>query len=706
MSADTPLSQKVQDLDRQIAAKIETLVKGLHSQIGERVRAATDDVVRWIEENAPEIPTSFLSEDDLSVPPAPVIEPLSAGGDFGLLLTAVSRLDTETGQAEILGGLLEESLKFSSRAAFFLIRQGQVRGWAGKGFGPGDETIAGIEEKADQDPWSDIQERGASLVCSDEQLAGMAIRISTSPAARAVLLPFAIRGHIAGVLYADAASADELVVPALQLLVHAAASALETSSVSPGLSPCLKLAESGEGEAASTAPEPETIDAAPAVEPVAAEPEVEAVVAEPVVDEPEPVVDTSAADTTVTPMAVPAVAPIESVNTEDLETTVVPAMNDEMDGFEAQAFASQSEMLSEPTVEFDAPALALGGPTPEPEPAPEPVFESVQVAPPSEEEIALEAEPEPELEMEDTNAWGSADEDEEEDEPTQIGMAAKLDPPEAPALEISESPPMSVPSPRDTVRLPAVSMEPEPPAAPAFAAPPVAPSFAAPVAPEPPPAPTFEAPSIAPVAPERPVAPTFVAPKPPSAPTFQVPAPASTFEAPPVAPAPPSSFADPIPPVAPAPPTSFADPVPSVAPAAPTSFADPVPPVAPAPEPASQVKPPSSSEVKPPSDLEGPGLAFATPTSSVAEDTASDSLHEEARRLARLLVSEIKLYNEEIIEEGRRTGNIYERLKDDIDRSRQMYEERIDPRLADQEDYFYQELVQRLAGGDTGLLGL
>ena len=110
--------------------------------------------------------------------------------------------------------------------------------------------------------------------------------------------------------------------------------------------------------------------------------------------------------------------------------------------------------------------------------------------------------------------------------------------------------------------------------------------------------------------------------------------------------------------------------------------------------------------MKPPSDLEGPGLAFATPTSSVAEDTASDSLHEEARRLARLLVSEIKLYNEEIIEEGRRTGNIYERLKDDIDRSRQMYEERIDPRLADQEDYFYQELVQRLAGGDTGLLGL
>lgn len=81
-------------------------------------------------------------------------------------------------------------------------------------------------------------------------------------------------------------------------------------------------------------------------------------------------------------------------------------------------------------------------------------------------------------------------------------------------------------------------------------------------------------------------------------------------------------------------------------------------------------------------------------------------MHEEARRLARLLVSEIKLYNEEVIEEGRRAGNIYSRLKEDIDRSRQMYEERIDPRLQGKDDYFHQELVQRLAGGDPKLLGI
>ena len=38
-----------------------------------------------------------------------------------------------------------------------------------------------------------------------------------------------------------------------------------------------------------------------------------------------------------------------------------------------------------------------------------------------------------------------------------------------------------------------------------------------------------------------------------------------------------------------------------------------------------------------------------------------NALHEEARRLARLLVSEIKLYNEEQVEEGRRHRDLRRR---------------------------------------------
>jgi hypothetical protein len=109
-------------------------------------------------------------------------------------------------------------------------------------------------------------------------------------------------------------------------------------------------------------------------------------------------------------------------------------------------------------------------------------------------------------------------------------------------------------------------------------------------------------------------------------------------------------------------------------------------------------------EVQPPSGVEGPGWAFATTRLPVS--VTDEALHEEARRLARLLVSEIKLYNEEQVEEGRRNRDLYERLKDDIDRSRQMYEERVEPRVLNSTDYFYQELVRILAAGDSKALGI
>jgi hypothetical protein len=80
-------------------------------------------------------------------------------------------------------------------------------------------------------------------------------------------------------------------------------------------------------------------------------------------------------------------------------------------------------------------------------------------------------------------------------------------------------------------------------------------------------------------------------------------------------------------------------------------------------------------------------------------------LHNDARRFARLLVSEIKLYNEQKVKEGRTENNLYERLREDIDRSRQMYDKRVAPPVAARHDYFHQELVNTLAEGDTGKLG-
>ncbi len=80
-------------------------------------------------------------------------------------------------------------------------------------------------------------------------------------------------------------------------------------------------------------------------------------------------------------------------------------------------------------------------------------------------------------------------------------------------------------------------------------------------------------------------------------------------------------------------------------------------------------------------------------------------LHNDARRFARLLVSEIKLYNEQEVREGRERGDIYDRLREAIDRSRQMYDKRVAPPVAARYDYFHQELVNTLAEGDPSKLG-
>ena len=79
---------------------------------------------------------------------------------------------------------------------------------------------------------------------------------------------------------------------------------------------------------------------------------------------------------------------------------------------------------------------------------------------------------------------------------------------------------------------------------------------------------------------------------------------------------------------------------------------------------------------------------------------------DEAKRFARLLVSEIRLYNEQAVQEGKRGHDIYRRLKEDVDRSREMYEQRVSAEIRAQSNYFQEELVRLLADGDADALGM
>jgi hypothetical protein len=97
--------------------------------------------------------------------------------------------------------------------------------------------------------------------------------------------------------------------------------------------------------------------------------------------------------------------------------------------------------------------------------------------------------------------------------------------------------------------------------------------------------------------------------------------------------------------------------------------------------------------------------AAPPPPAAPAMSPEETKAHEDAKRFARLVVSEIKLYNEAKVNEGRRHKDIYERLKEDIERGRQMYADRVAAHVRDSTNYFYDELVRILAGGDQGALG-
>jgi hypothetical protein len=122
-----------------------------------------------------------------------------------------------------------------------------------------------------------------------------------------------------------------------------------------------------------------------------------------------------------------------------------------------------------------------------------------------------------------------------------------------------------------------------------------------------------------------------------------------------------------------------------------------------APEPPARPAPPPPPAA--PSPLVPPPAPARRLAGPLAE-AGGDERHEEARRFARLLVSEIKLYNERAVLEGREGGNLYQRLREDIDRSRQMYDERIPPDVRSQTNFFQEELVRILADGRAEALGM
>ena len=96
----------------------------------------------------------------------------------------------------------------------------------------------------------------------------------------------------------------------------------------------------------------------------------------------------------------------------------------------------------------------------------------------------------------------------------------------------------------------------------------------------------------------------------------------------------------------------------------------------------------------------------SAPAESVAGMSSEDAeVHRKAQRFAKLLVDEIKLYNQAKVTEGRKNKDLYERLKADIEKSRATFQKRYGNTVAASGEYFMNEVIRSLAEDDASIMG-
>jgi predicted Zn finger-like uncharacterized protein len=86
--------------------------------------------------------------------------------------------------------------------------------------------------------------------------------------------------------------------------------------------------------------------------------------------------------------------------------------------------------------------------------------------------------------------------------------------------------------------------------------------------------------------------------------------------------------------------------------------------------------------------------AAAPPAPEIPEDDGLGEIRAKAERLARIIVSDIVLYNEEKFAAALRAGNVLEALSPDLEEGRGLFRDRIDERVRAEKDYLAEELLR------------
>ena len=126
------------------------------------------------------------------------------------------------------------------------------------------------------------------------------------------------------------------------------------------------------------------------------------------------------------------------------------------------------------------------------------------------------------------------------------------------------------------------------------------------------------------------------------------------------------------------------------------------------PRPAAPEPRPTATEPRPPAPESGPSAA--EPSAAAGRFSAASGIpeglpeaerlkHERARRLARVLASDIAIYNKDKRDRGIKDGNLVAVLGYEIKKSWEVYKERVTPEMANSTPYFRDALNEMLAEG-------
>ena len=119
--------------------------------------------------------------------------------------------------------------------------------------------------------------------------------------------------------------------------------------------------------------------------------------------------------------------------------------------------------------------------------------------------------------------------------------------------------------------------------------------------------------------------------------------------------------------------------------------------------PVAEAPPAAEPEPAPVEEAPAPAPAAAVNVESLPDEL--QAMHKKAKRFAKVTVQELALYKKDEVAKGRQNKDLYRRFKEEIDKSKALYDERFQKIAGHNIDYLYDELVRTLAENDASLLG-